>query len=172
VWQFDGVTDYIKAARLRLADALELFEHPTSQVAQGGDRLPHEGVRHLRGALYLAGYAVECALKAYIIARDPPAKTFSGAMAGRVARGESALADWRDRTHDLLFLWRATDLEGKLDDADVALKTRWGTCRKWNWHPNWRYDPQPFTTRSRAAEVLRAVEAVYRWIDARRRDRE
>jgi hypothetical protein len=64
MWQFDGKTDYIKAARMRLADAYELLEHPSSPDPPEADRLPDPGVRHLRGALYLAGYAIEFALKA------------------------------------------------------------------------------------------------------------
>ena len=56
------ITNFRKAAQFRLQDARELMESP-SYDSQRSDA----SSRHLRGAMYLAGYAVECLLKAYLI---------------------------------------------------------------------------------------------------------
>ena len=60
--KYDGHSELVKAAPKRLKDALELLEQP-SRDKNGSDA----DYRHLCGAYYLAGYAVECALKVYII---------------------------------------------------------------------------------------------------------
>ncbi len=58
----DTVQDYRRSAARRLEDARELLEPPTLDPQRSdADR------RHLRGAMYLAGYAVECLVKAYLI---------------------------------------------------------------------------------------------------------
>jgi len=59
---FDGKTELLRAGPKRLADAWELLEEPTRGPRDSG---LHR--RHLCGACYLAGYAVECILKVYII---------------------------------------------------------------------------------------------------------
>jgi hypothetical protein len=62
--RFDSLADFVKSGPRRLRDAEELLETPTL--------FPHEAgsaSRHLRGAMYLAGYGVECLVKACIIAR-------------------------------------------------------------------------------------------------------
>ncbi len=58
----DTIQDYRRSATRRLEDARELLEPPTLD-AQRSDA----GRRHLRGAMYLAGYAAECLVKAYLI---------------------------------------------------------------------------------------------------------
>ena len=56
----DTIQDYRRSATRRLEDAKELLEPPTLDPQRSdADR------RHLRGAMYLAGYAVECLVKAY-----------------------------------------------------------------------------------------------------------
>src|SRR4051794_32059413 len=61
----DRLSDFVKSAPRRLKDAEELIEHPTADPQRSdADR------RHLRGAMYLAGYAVECLLKAYLIEQE------------------------------------------------------------------------------------------------------
>lgn len=57
----DRISDFVKSGPHRLQNAEELMELPT-RAAQGSDA----GQRHLRAAMYLAGYAVECMLKAYL----------------------------------------------------------------------------------------------------------
>ena len=58
----DTIQDYRHSAARRLEDARELLEPPTLDPQRSdADR------RHLRGAMCLAGYAVECLVKAYFI---------------------------------------------------------------------------------------------------------
>jgi hypothetical protein len=55
-------SDYVKSAARRLKDAEELLQPPNADPQRSdADR------RDLRGAMYLAGYAVESLLKAYLI---------------------------------------------------------------------------------------------------------
>lgn len=75
------------------------------------------------GAYYLAGYAVECALKAKIAARfrenEIPDKTLVSAI----------------YTHDIASLVRLAGLESELDDAieeSPALGRRWAIVEKWS----------------------------------------
>ena len=58
---YDGISQYWKAAARRLQDAQELLQPPTINADEQGAE-----TRHLRAAVYLAGYAVECILKVYI----------------------------------------------------------------------------------------------------------
>ena len=62
--EFDSETAYIKSGTRRLRDAEELLEPPTLDPKERGAE-----TRHLSGAVYLAGYGVECLLKAYLISR-------------------------------------------------------------------------------------------------------
>ncbi len=167
MWQFDGITDYIKAARLRLADAHELLQPPSALDVPGECDLPDSTVRHLRGALYLAGYAVECSLKAYILAQARSAETFSQVMDRRSGDGEAGLANWRDKSHSLPFLWRVAGLETQVQDPDIDMKRDLPMCLKWS--PDWRYDPRPLTSRNEASRFYGAVGRVYRWVNEERR---
>ena len=70
---YDTIKDYRAAANQRLGDARELMETPT----RDSERSDAEQ-RHLRGAMYLAGYAVECLLKAYLNSAGERAKVVGG----------------------------------------------------------------------------------------------
>ncbi len=163
MYEFDRVTDYVKAGPRRLADALELLEQPTCEP-EAADA----GHRNLRGAVYLAGYAVECALKAYIISRVPGASGFSEALQRRVQGGEVIDLGGR-RAHNIRLLLRLTDLEGTLA-SDDALRRSLGLCMKWR--PDWRYDPRPFTSRVDARSLLEASAHLSEWITRQRRSRD
>lgn len=159
--QFDHISDYIKAAPKRLDDAWELLERPTWEPERRDAR--H---RHHRGAVYLAGYAVECALKAYVISRVPGTQRFDDALAQRQQAGEMLPVLRGKQAHSLARLLRATDLEAAMD-AQVELKKDWGAiCQKWN--PNLRYDPTHWTDRAAARRFVAGVDRVYRWVDERR----
>jgi hypothetical protein len=165
MWRYDRKTDYIKAGRMRLADARELLEAPTSSESAEEPRLPHRGSRHLRGALYLAGYAIECALKAYIVAATGDSGSFTEAMDGRTSAGDSRLSQWRRQAHNLWFLWHVSELERRLEDESIrralpaSLKGR----------VEWRYAPTPFLSRAQAGEIIGAIRRVYSWINEQRR---
>lgn len=80
--------------------------------------------RRWSGAYYLAGYAVECALKSCVIVHlmktdEFPARRFSEQC-------------W---THNLKDLVKLAGLEAELDadaGADPLLNAKWGTVQEWN----------------------------------------
>ena len=78
--EHDGISEYLKAGLHRLRDAEELLQEPSIILKESG-----ADTRHLRGAVYLAGYAVECVLKAYLIQLGPPrnAKTVATSSSGK-----------------------------------------------------------------------------------------
>ncbi len=151
--QHDGLSDYRRAGHARLADALELLERPTGN---GGS--PDALHRHLRGAVYLAGYAVECALKVCIISRAVGAETLLDAMLHFEQDGQSVGDLLGSDGHRLPHLRRAAEVE-PLFDGDPVLVGQWEWCQKWS--PDWRYHPQPYTDRGSARKVVSAAEVLY-----------
>jgi HEPN domain-containing protein len=158
--EHDRLEDYLTAGPKRLADARELLERPTLDAASKGAE-----TRHLRGAMYLAGYAVECALKAYIIDRASPSQTFTEAVEA-LSAGLRVPLDFRGaRAHNLGLLLRATDLDGRMGE-DFLLRAHWGVCLTWS--PAWRYDPRDMTQRSRARQTVEAAAAIFEWVNDER----
>ncbi|MGA7342871.1 MAG: HEPN domain-containing protein [Terracidiphilus sp.] len=109
------------------------------------------------GAYYLAGYSVECALKACIAKRtrehDFPDKELAN----------------KSYTHDLAKLLKSAELEIELDtllQADPSIRAKWGTTQLWNEES--RYKSK---TTSEAAELLKAIDdetgGMLPWIRAR-----
>jgi hypothetical protein len=109
------------------------------------------------GAYYLAGYAVECALKACIArgygAEEWPEKQF--------------VADCH--THDILKLVRLAGLEGvrKVDAAaNPNLGTNWGIVKDWSEQD--RYERHSLAEAQRFYEAItHATDGVLPWIKAR-----
>lgn len=163
--EFDGITAYVKVAPKRLEDAWELLEQPTWQ-SDASDA----AYRHLRAAIYLAGYVIECALKAYIISREPPLQRFSEVINVRNARGEN-LDFSGSRGHSLLALCNATDLDTRMDDND-EIRQLWRVWFNGDWGPDWRYNPKDFTDRAGARGRIEAADRIYRWIDSQRKKEE
>jgi hypothetical protein len=160
--QFDSLADYLEAAPKRLADAWELLEQPSR------DReAPDAGHRHLRAAIYLAGYAVECALKAYVISRVRGAQRFDDAIQRRKMAGEAGLDFGGRRAHNLELLQKATDLSAAMD-AELALKKMWAHLHK-RWSTDLRYTPTHWTDRGAARDLVRAATDLHGWVDIRRR---
>ena len=154
--EFDGITSYLKVGPRRLRDAAELLEHPTLEPNEAGAEQ-----RHLRAAVYLAGYAVEVVLKAYIISKSPPAQSLGEAVTIRRARGLNVPDLLGAEGHRLDLLLSLTDLEEKIDN-DRSLKKDWVICTKWK--STWRYDPTiPSMTFSR--EFTEAAQRIYRWVE-------
>lgn len=155
--EYDGVSDLQKAALKRLKDARELLEPPTYERA--GADADH---RHLCAAEYLAGYAVECALKAAIIHRTEArqgrwTKRWSQVLALRQGRKPDLSGA---NSHDLDALLAVSQLEGELR-AYQAMWESWSTCRKWK--PAWRYRSQP-VAREHATGMVQACEDAYKWL--------
>jgi hypothetical protein len=163
--EFDSITAYLSVAPKRLQDAWELLEQPTWQTDA-----PDAAYRHLRTAIYLAGYVIECALKAYIISREPSLQRFFEVIEVRNARGER-LDFSGSRGHSLLALRNATDLDARMDD-DNEMKKLWHTWLKMNWGPHWRYHPKHFTERDEARRRIEASERIYEWIETQRKKEE
>ena len=164
--EYDGLTDFIKAGRRHLADARELLEMPTYRPSA-----PDAGHRHLRAAIYLAGYAVECALKAYIISRTARCSSWREVLAYRSETGAAAPGLRGAESHNLRRLAAVAGLLSGLQ-ADPPLRDQWMACRKWD--VNWRYHPQHFAGRSDARDMVDAAVMIHDWVEDRRRygDRE
>lgn len=156
----ESEAEYALASSQQIADAAELLEHPTRD-AFGTDA--HE--RHLFGAMYLAGYAVECALKAFLLRKFGPAATSAGtfvtfdAIKSQVAA--AAGKSLRDLDlHSLSDLWNAT----RLASRDVAMTAKLGTCTIWR--VEWRYRPPQGTLRREAQGFVQAASILAAWIEA------
>ena len=145
---FDGVTEQRRAAFKRLADAEALLAEEKSE------RWRCEKGLHARGAMYLAGYAIECKLKAI-------------AMELHRCRTLAMLAkkwgvDDRDvYTHGLEALGQRLPFWTNLLRSSVR-DDFLGQVRLWR--PSWRYDPQDWLN-SKALAFTRSVRRVYHWLD-------
>lgn len=141
--EHDGRTDMWKAAIKRKADAHRLFE---------------SGRPHYTGAMYLAGYAIECRMKAILM--DAYHVLTLKELADRMSLNEKDVF-----THGL---------EGLIEVAPFGDSMRHSPV--WRdfveqvilWKPSWRYDPRE-RTESEARNFLDAVDRVYLWLDTNRR---
>jgi HEPN domain-containing protein len=136
-----GVTDQVRASRHRLDDAQALFEKG-----------------RWRGCMYVAGYSIECLLKAKLMQRfgcRTLEKLEDELHARRLLRrGRSVF------THELELLLRLLDgLERARSDRRGA--ERFDLVNKWV--PAWRYNPDP-ANRDTAATFLAAVRALRSWV--------
>jgi HEPN domain-containing protein len=126
---------FYRAAEHRFEEAQFLFE-------QGG---------YTTAAVYLAGYAVECMLKALILTRDP--KTQHRATLATF-RGQAA--------HD--FEWLRAQLAQR--SVHLAKPVSRALIEVTGWTTSLRYDPS--TMRRRDAEAfLKAADAVVLWVKGR-----
>lgn len=116
-------TEYFKCAMHRLRDAEKLMELTnSSSAAQKATRL------YRRGALYIAGYGVECMLKAYII-HSYNCKTLSeaaekirqnGIRVGQIDKGSAG--------HNISHLFDISLLDNYLDNdhrGDMRICKTW-----------------------------------------------
>src|SRR5687768_16647699 len=130
--RFEGKSEFIKAARCRLDDAKRLLEYGENA-----------GKRHTRGAMYISGYALECALKVYII-QAAGARTLSEAVdtlrSKAVARADAReIPDLNTSAgHRLSLLYGLTDLSGMVKHGSGLWRRIQSTFR---WQSDWRYDP-------------------------------
>ncbi|OLE55008.1 MAG: DNA-binding protein [Acidobacteria bacterium 13_1_20CM_3_53_8] len=115
--------DFQKLAGLRIKEAKVLLDR-----------------KHYEGAYYLAGYAVECALKACVAKKTkrydfPP--------------NEKAVREFY-YTHELEKLVKGADLGGELkakEDADGQFKLNWAAVKSWKEQA--RYEPEIDEKRAR-----------------------
>jgi len=106
---YDGISEFVKSGQQRLRDAEELLQPPTLDSKEGQ---PQD--RHLGGADYLAGYGIECLLKAYIIHKHPPCLTLTEAMEQRHSAGVFAQNLTGKAGRNLAYLLRLTNPEGRM----------------------------------------------------------
>jgi hypothetical protein len=157
----DTIDDYRRAARFRLQDARELLM-PPSYEEQRSDA----DWRHRRGAMYLAGYAVECLLKAYLIQLSN-AQTLSQATEimdkKRISRGEKLVKNISRSAagHQISYLILLADFDVSFHDFDKKL---WGRVAKWQ--SSWRYESD-FVSTEAAIEFMGDVEAAVQWISSK-----
>jgi hypothetical protein len=151
--EFDGISEYVKSGLRRLRDAEELLQPPTLYPQEQG-----AGTRHLRGAVYLAGYGVECLLKAYLISRQRNCARLSEARDVIRASGLPIRDICGEAGHDLRYLLRLTDLE-----ASMNPEKRWQMSLSAKWSSSWRYDPRP-VSREDAEARIEAARSLVDWI--------
>lgn len=151
--EFDGISEYVKSGSRRLRDAEELLQPPTLHPKeQGAD------TRHLRGAIYLSGYGVECLLKAYIISCQRGGSRLSEARDAIRASGNPIRDICGEAGHDLRYLLSLTDLEARMDPEklrQMSLSAKWSS--------SWRYDPRRVSREDADARV-EAARSLVSWI--------
>ncbi len=136
-----GITDMRKAALKRLADARRLLGSKENC--------------HARGARYLAGYAIECKLKA--IAMEIYACKTLADLAEEWQVERQAVY-----THGLEVFARQLPLWRRLQGSDVW-RDFTGQVNRWN--PAWRYDGRDLHY-AEARVFLDAVTRVYKWLES------
>ncbi|HUS91270.1 MAG TPA: hypothetical protein VM695_05435 [Phycisphaerae bacterium] len=139
---YQGRTDLRKAALKRLGDAKVLLASSEP---------------HGQGAMYLAGYAVECKVKA--IAMEIHDCWTLEELAARWRVDEREVF-----THGLECLVRRLPLYERLTRSSVW---RAFAGRVNRWRPSWRYSPRNVDARS-AQTFVEAVESVLHWLEANR----
>lgn len=147
-------SDYVRVAPRHVADAYKLLE-PSSSDGTPADAT----TRHLAGARYIAGYAVECALKAYLI-NYTATGSFSEARAALKKRGVDVYAGF---VHELTRLLNASNLD---TSADPAIASQFGICAVWT--TDWRYDPNISLTETDARDFVDAASAIRQWVERQR----
>ena len=158
--EFDGISQLVKSGPRRLRDAEELMQSPTLR--------PHDSdadTRHLRGAMYLAGYAVECLLKAYLTEQE---------RCQRLSEAESRINERRAKRnippvekisssaagHSIYYLLQLTDLVEQAG-YDPSL---WGRVAVWR--SVWRYDSL-VVSRFTAEAFINDVRTAVNWLSPR-----
>lgn len=150
--------EYALASQQQLRDASELLEPPTLDPT-GCDAM----TRHLVGAMYLAGYAVECGLKEFLLRKfghlatpAPGTQVTFDLITSHVATAAGKHPRNLD-LHSLSDLWNATGLATR----DVTMTANQGTCSIWR--VDWRYRPPAGTLRQEAEEFVQAAEKLANW---------
>jgi len=139
---YSGRTDQRKAAIRRLADAKKLVE---------------SGSPHRQGGLYLAGYAIECRLKA--IAMEVFGCWSLAELANKWQVDESEVY-----SHGLEAMAARLPLYANFQRSPV-----WRDFATYvnRWKPSWRYNPRE-PEKTYAEAFTDAVERVFKWLESNR----
>ncbi len=151
------MADFIKSAARRLKDAEELMENPTVD-SNRSDAI----CRHNRGAKYLAGYAVECTLKAYLIDQEECQSLRTAQLRineRRRNRGQEPIEQIASSAagHNIYYLVGLTDIAER-PGYDRVLWSRLS-----GWKSTWRY-LHDTPKREHAEGFLRDVRAAVKWL--------
>jgi len=150
-------SDFELASRRHLTDASELLEPPTSDASA-----PDASTRHLAGAMYLAGYAVECKLKEFLFKKFSllvtPAPGASITLDDIRPHIDGALGSHLKDLHSIPDLWSATELSGR----DTTMTANAGTCAAWR--VAWRYTPPGNRARPDAEQLVNAASDLVTWM--------
>jgi hypothetical protein len=148
--EFHGISEQRKAAIKRLRDAKFLLNQ------QDGPSWRDQSGKHARGAMYLAGYAIECKLKSI-------AMETLGCRTLEELRIKLRVDEHDIYSHGLERLATMLGLYSRLRQSRV-----WRDFGEVNrWRPSWRYDPKDWNN-GLALEFLEAVERVYYWLESNR----
>ena len=115
--------------------------------------------KHWRGAMYLAGYAIECRLKAVLMEKFNVNRIqeLESALEKRIGRSINAF------THNIEVLFSFTDAYGRLKDRPITEDLR--AYRKCNtWTVAWRYNPTDGNEKE-CNEFMNAVHRFSRYIE-------
>ena len=137
------LSDFQRVGAIRLADAHALLNC---------------GPHHTRAAMYLAGYAIECKLKAVALKLEG------------VKSLEELTARWEAQrselySHNLEFYLRR--LPGGVHERFVQNREMYRLFSQHvnQWHPYWRYlATNPAVVE--AEKFLQAVEVIYKWLES------
>jgi len=163
--QYDGYSELVGAAPKRLADAKRLVEALPASVTDSD-----AAYRHLCGAYYLAGYAVECVLKAYIIARYRFSPRLDerrwAAVVRRLGKGGERDVGGK-RGHSLTLLFELSGLDKQMAN-DRRAEQSWRACQNWRFYmrycPHYTERRGPVRNRKQVEEMVRDCETVYDWV--------
>ena len=152
--EFDGVSEYHQSGLRRLRDAEELLQPPRLLPNESGAE-----TRHPRGAMYLAGYALECALKAYLLSQSRE-KSLSSWLDARRDEGRNVPNLLGAEGHNLIVLMTLAKLEERLLN-DTKRKQDWGVCAQWK--SILRYESK-LTSEVYARDFVAACQSFYPWV--------
>jgi HEPN domain-containing protein len=139
---FYGVSEHSKAGKHRFDDARALFK-----------------AGRWRGAMYLAGYAVECLLKTKLMRRFECRHLLE--LEDELQRRGTLLVRATIFTHQLEVLLRLAEGLDRLRQNELL----WRSFHLVNrWVPAWRYSAD-LSNREDAEDLLEAVEKLSHWID-------
>lgn len=135
---FSGRTSQAKAGLKRLKDAKRLRD-------RGG----------WRGSMYLAGYYIECKLKARLMEMFDiwTLEDLERKLSQRTGKPIKAF------THNIEILMTHAEALGRMDNN---ARRSFAKCNRWR--PEWRYDPGE-GTRDECEAFIEAVEVLGRFID-------
>ena len=153
--EFDGLTTFRKSGFHRLRDAEHLLTPPLVHTGEHG-----VATRHLRGAMYLCGYGIECLLKAYLIAKYHPLQRLSEVLLEMRKTDPDTRDICGSAGHDLRYLLVLTGLEARMD---TPLKVDMSVCAKWR--STWRYSSEP-ADETNAHNMIRAARVLVNWINS------